>query len=179
MGAGIVSEMHGRGVCASPSAELVGVYDSQTARAKAVTRKFGGRVFRSLDDILADSRVKAVHVLTPPAGHLSVAVACLNAGKHVLVEKPVAWRVSDINKLQSAARKANRVCMPAHNYIYNATLQRAKRLIESGRMGVIASFWMLLNVFHSEESAATYGGVVRAACVHHAYSLLYLLGRPR
>ena len=65
-------------------------------------------MFRRLDDILADSRVKAVHVLTPPAGHLSVAVACLNAGKHVLVEKPVAWRVSDINKLQSAARKANR-----------------------------------------------------------------------
>ena len=171
--------MHGRGVSASPSAELIGVYDSQTARAKAVIKRFGGRVFHSLEEILADKQVKAVHVLTPPAGHIPVAVASLRAGKHVLVEKPVAWRLSEINKLQSAARKANRVCMPAHNYIYNATLQRAKRLIESGRLGAIASFWMLLNVFHSEESAAAYGGVLRAACVHHAYSLLYLLGRPR
>src|ERR1035441_9258219 len=79
--------MHGRGVSASPNAELVGVYDFQVARAKAVTKKFGGRVFRSLDEILSDNRVKAVHVLTPPEGHVPVGVASLRAGKHVLVEK--------------------------------------------------------------------------------------------
>ena len=172
--------MHGRGVSASPNAQTHRrVRFTERQEPKRSSRGLAGRVYPYLEEILADKQVKAVHVLTPPAGHIPVALASLRAGKHVLVEKPVAWRVSEINKLQSAARKANRVCMPAHNYIYNATLQRAKRLIESGRLGAIASFWMLLNVFHSEESAAAYGGVLRAACVHHAYSLLYLLGRPR
>jgi predicted dehydrogenase len=97
----------------------------------------------------------------------------------VLVEKPIAWQVSEIRELQEAAQEANRVCMPAHNYIYNSNLQRAKRLIETGRLGTIAGFWMLFNIFHSEEVAAAYGGVVRFLCVHHAYSLLYLLGRPK
>ena len=179
MGAGIVSEMHGRAVVATPDAELIGVYDPKIERAKALAKKFGGQVFPSLDDALSHAGVKAVHVLTPPEGHVHVALASLRAGKHVLVEKPVAWKVSEIRQLQNAARKANRVCMPAHNYIYNSALQRAKGLIDARRLGTITSFWMLYNLFHSEEVAAVYGGVIRAVCVHHAYSLLYLLGRPK
>jgi predicted dehydrogenase len=69
--------------------------------------------------------------------------------------------------------------MPAHNYIYNPALARAKRLIENGKLGKISSLWILYNIYHAEEVAARYGGVLRAVCVHHAYSLLYLLGRPR
>jgi predicted dehydrogenase len=56
---------------------------------------------------------------------------------------------------------------------------RAKRLIESGKLGKIASLWILYNIFHSERAATVYGGVLRAVCTHHAYSVLYLLGRPR
>lgn len=69
--------------------------------------------------------------------------------------------------------------MPAHNYIYAPSIRRAKRLIDAGSLGKIASLWILYNIFHSEQVAAAYGGVLRAVCTHHAYSVLYLLGRPR
>ena len=49
---------------------------------------------------------------------------------------------------------------------------------EQGAFGRIASLWILYNIFHSEELAERYGGVLREVCVHHAYSLVYLLGRP-
>lgn len=177
-GAGIVSEMHGRGVRANPRAKLMGVYDPKTAKAKALTKKFGGGVYRSLDQLLNDPRVQAVHVLTPLRFHIHTALACLDAGKHVLIEKPVAQEVSELRKLQTAATQAGRICMPAHNYIYAPSIRRAKRLIEAGKLGDICGFWMIFNIYHTEQMAKRYGSVLRETCVHHAYSLLHLLGRP-
>ena len=178
-GAGIVAEMHGRGVAANANATLIGAYDPEIAKAQAITKKFGGRVFSTLQDLLADPLVDAVHVLTPTKHHVTTALASLSAGKHVLIEKPVAESKEDIARLQAAAHQSGCVCMPGHNYIYVPSLQRAKRLIENGKLGKIASLWILYNIFHSEDVAAIYGGVLRAVCMHHAYSLLYLLGRPR
>jgi len=177
-GAGIVAEMHGRGVAANANATLIGAYDPDIAKAEAITKKFGGRVFSSREDLLADPQVDAVHILTPTKHHVTTALASLSAGKHVLVEKPVAESKEDIARLQEAAKRSGRVCMPGHNYIYVPSLQRAKRLIQNGKLGKIASLWILYNIFHSEDVAAIYGGVLRAVCMHHAYSLLYLLGRP-
>ena len=179
IGAGIVAEMHGRGVAANSRAELIGAYDPDQSRAKALTKKFGGSVFASLEELLADSRVDAVHVLNPSEFHVETALKSLVAGKHVLVEKPVAESESELMELRDAASAANRVCMPAHNYIYVPALRRARRIIQAGQLGYIASAWIVYNIFHPEEIAAIYGGVLREVCVHHAYSLIYLLGRPQ
>lgn len=178
VGAGLVAEMHGRGVLANHQAELIGVYDPNSSNARAIAKKFGGVAFQSLEDLLSNDRVKAVHVITPPEHHVKVALACLKARKHVLIEKPVALSVADIRRLERAAREAERVCMPAHNYIYAPPIKRAKFLIESGKLGKISSLWVIYNVFTPENVAVKYGGVLRAICTHHAYSLLYLLGRP-
>jgi predicted dehydrogenase len=178
IGAGLVAHMHARAVRACDGTRLIGAFDNDTKRARALTQQYGGRPYRRLDDLLADPNVEAVHVLTPPAGHVTAGLAALQAGKHVLVEKPVANRVGDILKLKRAAAKCRRVVMPAHNYIYVPSLRRAKRLIEQGKLGQVASFWMLFNIFHSEELGRKYGGVFRVVMTHHAYSLLYLLGRP-
>lgn len=178
IGSGIVAEMHGRGVAAVPEAGLVGAFDLNRDRAIALTKRFGGRVFESVEHLLADADVDVVHVLSPVEHHVPHALACLRSGKHVLLEKPVAQTREEITQLKAAAAEARRICMPAHNYIYAPSIRRAKRLIESGKLGKIASLWILYNIFHSEQMAASYGGVMREVCTHHAYSLLYLLGRP-
>jgi predicted dehydrogenase len=179
IGAGIVAEMHGRGLAATPGVRLVGVYDPVPSQAKKITKKFGGRVYKHLDELLQDETVQAAHVLTPTQQHVPVALQVLRAGKHALVEKPVAMTVGEIRQLQAAAKKCGRVCMPAHNYIYVPSLQRARRLISEKKLGRIAALWILYNIYHSDKIAAQCGsGVLRAICIHHAYSLLYLLGRP-
>ncbi len=179
IGAGIVAEMHGRGLAATPGARLVGVYDSAVSQAKKITRKFGGRIYKNFQDVLEDENVEAVHVLTPTAQHVSIALKAMAAGKHVLIEKPVAMSVQEIHRLQTASQKHKRVCMPAHNYIYVPSLQRAKRLISDKKLGKVAALWVLYNIFHNDKIALQCGNsVLRAICIHHAYSLLYLLGRP-
>lgn len=179
VGAGIVAEMHGRGLAATPGARLIGVYDPITANAKKISARFGGRVCKTFDDLIQNEEVEAVHVLTPTNDHVPIALKAMQAGKHVLIEKPVAMTIREIQQLQAAAHKHRRVCMPAHNYIYVPSLQRAKRLITEQKLGQIAALWILYNIFHSNKIAAQLGsGVLRAICIHHAYSLLYLLGKP-
>ncbi len=179
VGAGTVAEMHGRGVSAVPNIRLVGAYDHDRQKAELITSRFGGRIFDSLEEILSDREVDAVHVLTPIDHHVSQAVASLRAGKHVLLEKPVASTHEEIKLLKSEAVEAGRICMPAHNYIYAPSVRRARRLIETGKLGRIASLWIIYNIFHSDHALSMYGGVLREVCTHHAYSVLHLLGRPR
>jgi len=179
VGTGIVGEMHGRAVSRNATSRLVGVFDLDASLASAATEKFGGRTYADMDELLADPDVELVHVLTPLTAHLETALKALEAGKHVLIEKPVAQEIGDLQTLQQAAAKADRLCMPAHNYIYAPAIQRAKRLIDEGKLGDICGFWMFFNVYHSEEIAARYGSVLRETCVHHVYSMLHLLGRPK
>jgi myo-inositol 2-dehydrogenase/D-chiro-inositol 1-dehydrogenase len=179
IGAGIVAEMHGRGLIATPGSRFIGVFDPNTSQAKKIAKKLGGRNYKNLKDLLGDKNIEAVHVLTPTRLHVPTALKAMQAGKHVLVEKPVALAARDIHHLQSAAQKYQRVCLPAHNYIYAPSLQRAKRLISEKKLGQIAALWVLYNIFHPDKIAAQCGSsVLRAICIHHAYSLLYLLGRP-
>ena len=178
IGGGVVSELHARAVRSCAEARFVGVYDLKGSRAKALARRFRGRSYKTIDELLADPDVDAVHVLTSPEAHLSSTVAALNAGKHVLLEKPVADRVSEIRKMIRCAEKNDRLLVPAHNYIYVPSVRRAKRLIADGSLGKISAFWMMYNLYHGEDLIRKYGSIYRVVCVHHAYSLLYLLGRP-
>jgi predicted dehydrogenase len=177
-GAGIVSELYAQAIERGAPARVVGVYDPDTARAAALARRLRGKVFQSRGALLSSNEVEACLVLSPNHAHAEDGLACLAAGKHVLVEKPIAESHEAIVALADAARKADRVCMPAHNYIYNSSVQRARRLLNEKRFGRVASYWILYNIFHSEEVARRYGGVLREVAVHHAYSLLYLAGRP-
>ena len=179
LGCGIVAEMHGRAIAACRGAILAGAWDPERSHAEHLTAKFGGRVYESEEQLLADPKIDAVYVLSPTACHVPQAKAALAAGKHVLVEKPVAATSEAIVELRLLAEARQLVCMPAHNYVYVSSLRRGKRLIAEGKLGQLASVWVLYNIFHSEPIAARYGGVLRAVCVHHVYSLLYLAGRPR
>jgi predicted dehydrogenase len=179
IGAGVVAEMHSRGIAGITGARFIGVYDPASSQAAKIAGKLGGRVYKNLETLLADENVHAVHILTPVPRHVPIALKALKAGKHVLVEKPVAMTIGEIRRLQIAAKKHRRVCMPAHNYIYVPSLHRAKRLIAGQKLGQIAALWILYNILHPEKILAQYGhNVLQAVCVHHAYSLLYLLGRP-
>jgi predicted dehydrogenase len=178
IGAGIVSELYAQAIERGAPGRFIGVYDPDLGRSETLARRLGGRTFVSRDELLADHDVEACIVMIPNHAHFEDAMACLYARKHVMVEKPIAESHEAIAALADAAQKAGCVCMPAHNYIYNPSLQRARRLLVEKRFGAVASYWILYNIFHAENVARRYGGVLREVAVHHAYSLLYLAGRP-
>ncbi len=179
IGAGIVAGPHGEGVRRNESIRFAGAYDPITPLSEGVVKQLGGKVYGSVDEINDDCDVDAVVVMNPNDLHFPTAVACLEAGKHVLVEKPITETCEQIDHLIALSKQVDRVCMPGHNYIYVPALQRAKRLLDEGKFGQVASLWILYNIFHPEDVARRYGGVLRDVCIHHAYSLVYFLGRPK
>jgi len=179
IGAGIVAELYAKALSREvDGGSFVGVFDTSNERARAFADRLGGRTYSTRAALLADPDVDAVLVLSPNLAHFDDATACLGAGKHVLVEKPVAETADQLRLLEAMAGKAGRVCMPAHNYVYMDPVKRMRRLVADRSFGTLASIWILYNIFHSEEVARRYGGVLREVAVHHIYSLLYLAGRP-
>ena len=178
IGTGAVAHWHAAAVTACAQARLVGFYDVQSDRAASAAQEYGGHAYSSIDELLNDPAVQAVTVLSPIEYHVQHALQALEAGKHVLVEKPVASTLAQVQQLEYEARKSNRVCMPAHNYIYAPEMQRARRLIATGMLGEVVSAWIIYTLYHPRDVAAKYPGVLRQIMTHHFYSLLYLLGKP-
>jgi predicted dehydrogenase len=178
IGAGTVAHLHAAAVANTPGVELVGVYDPQLSAAQAVVAGYGGQLYPTVEAILADPAVQAVAVLSPLELHYPQAAAVLRAGKHLLVEKPVATTTGQLADLQRLAHAAGVICMPAHNYIYLPAMRQIHRCIAAGDFGAITSAWILYNLHHSYQVAQKYPGVLRQIMTHHFYSVIYLLGRP-
>lgn len=118
--------------------ELLWVCDLDEARARRIVgpRSAVG-VSRSVDEVLADTAVDAVAIATPAATHTELALAALAAGKHVLIEKPLAPTVLDGRKLVDAARDAGLVLMTDHTYCYTPAVRKIRDLVHSGELGDI------------------------------------------
>ena len=171
--------MHAQAVTQLDGARLLGAYSRNPENVTKFAGEFGIRAYRSVDEVLTDPEVDVVSVLTPVESHTPLALACLEAGKHVLVEKPVAHAVDDVQALSAAARRAGRLCVPVHNYIYSPAIQRAKQLIDQGKLGKLSSLWMIYNEKHPAEMGDGRPELLlRELHVHHAYVLLFLGGRP-
>lgn len=138
IGTGKISEAHLQFLSANPAVELAGVCDLSAAMAQyAVTRFGAGRAFASAADLLRDIKPDVVHVLTPPHTHVPLATQCLEAGAHVIVEKPIAPTNAGLHELWSLARSRGKWVVEDHNYRFNEPILAIERLHASGRLGEI------------------------------------------
>jgi predicted dehydrogenase len=114
------------------------VADPSPARREYVVQTYPD-VQVTLDEhsVLGDPEVDAVVVATPAATHYQIACAALAAGKHVLVEKPLAMSTAQADELVLAATAARRTLMVGHSFLYNAAVHYVKKLIEAGELGTI------------------------------------------
>lgn len=89
------------------------------------------------DELLQNSEIDAVVIATPVATHFDLAVKALKAGKHILVEKPLARSVGEVEQIGNLAEEKNLVAMVGHTFLFNAAVRYVKILIESGDLGKI------------------------------------------
>jgi UDP-N-acetylglucosamine 3-dehydrogenase len=108
------------------------------ARAEAHRRRYGGRrAFAAYEAGLADPAVTVVMVTTPPATHRALALQALEAGKHVIVEKPAFLRAADADVVRAAAAAAGRRVFVAENYVYKPIAAHLRRLVAAGDLGEV------------------------------------------
>ena len=89
------------------------------------------------DDIFSNPEIDAVVIATPVATHHALSIKALKAGKHILVEKPMATCVAEVDQIGELAEEKNLVAMVGHTFLYNAAVRYVKRLIDSGELGDI------------------------------------------
>ena len=178
LGAGDISVLHARAVARVPGAKLVGLWNRSQDRAAARAAEFGCKNYATPEALVNDPAIDAVFVLTNLESHLDYTKLALNAGKHVLVEKPVGQSVAEIEEMARLATARDLICMPGHNYVYEAGMARTRELVDAGDLGTIVSAYVMYNIHHPEEVARRYPGVVRQILTHHSYILLYLVGAP-
>jgi predicted dehydrogenase len=178
IGAGEVANRHAEGVGACPAASLVGIWNRTRSRAEEKAARFDCQVYDTPAALVADANVDAVFVLTDLNTHYEYARLALEAGKHVLIEKPVDMNEANLRALRDLATSKKLHCFPGHNYIYDPGVRRIRDMIDTDRLGRIVAVHVLYNIAHPEAIAARYPGVIQQIMTHHAYILLYLAGRP-
>ena len=130
------------------------------------------RVTTDLDDVLADDSVDAVVVATPVPTHYALAKRVLEAGKHVMVEKPPAMRAAEMDELVALAADRDRVLMPGHLLLYHPGVLKLKELIDAGELGEVLCVYgnrQNLGIVRTNENALWSLGV------HDLSVILYLL----
>ena len=127
-----------RNVIERPDLELVAVCELDATRATACRQRHpGAHIEPSLESVLADDETEAVIVATPPHTHHAIASAALLAGKHVLVEKPLATTAEDARDLIGLADAADLLLMPGHTFIYSPAVNLIGDLIRAGDIGEV------------------------------------------
>jgi predicted dehydrogenase len=160
-----------------PGAELAWCCDADDERRAALAGQFpDARMTARFEDLLEDSRLDAVAIATPVPTHHALAAAALRAGKHVFVEKPLAWTVAEAQELGSLAAEQSRTLMVGHLLRFHPGVVKLRELIDSGELGDVLYVYgtrQNLGVIREDENALWSLGV------HDISVVLYLLGgRP-
>ena len=134
VGVGLIGEQHVEAWRANPRAEVTLVCDADPDRARAVARKFGCDFTTSLDEVAA-SDVRAVSIATPDFAHRDPAVRLARAGKHLLVEKPLATSAEDGRAIVRAAREAGVLGTVNLGNRWNPQMVQAREAVRAGEIG--------------------------------------------
>lgn len=158
----------------APGSAVAGVADLSPARLGSVRSSYPGvELTTDYHDLLADPTVDAIALATPVSTHFSIAMEALKAGKHVLVEKPLAASSEQAARLIDEADRRNLVLMVDHTFVYTGAVQKMRELVETGRLGQIYyydSVRVNLGLFQHDVS------VVWDLAVHDLAIMDYVIG---
>lgn len=164
-----------RNVVESPDFRMMGLCERDEGRVADFRRRHPGIWAEpDLDAALADPRIEAVAIATPPHTHFDLVSRALNAGKHVLVEKPLARTGDEAAGLVALAEERGRVLLPGHTFVYSPSVNKVRDLIrgeELGEVYFITSSRMNLGLYQKD-------GVVLDLAPHDLSILLHWLGKP-
>lgn len=163
-----------RNVSGLQNARLTHICDSRPESLRAIAPRYPtARVCEDLGELLSAPDVDAVVVATPAATHCEVAARCLEAGKHVLVEKPLAMSSDECLKLIELAEKKSLKLMVGHVFLYSPPVLKIKDLLDSGELG---------DIYYAYSTRANLGQIRRDInamwnlAPHDVSIMLYLLG---
>jgi predicted dehydrogenase len=189
VGAGVIGKHHAAVIgTLADRTELVAVADTQPGRAAALTSAHGGRPYMSLTEALAAEDVDVVVVCTPTGRHGEIAIEALQAGKHVILEKPAEITVERTDEIIAAQQQAGTLVTVISQHRFDPSTETTIAAIERGELGRLTSgiasidWWRGQSYYDSGDWRGTWdldgGGALMNQGVHTVDLLVAALGRP-
>ena len=151
---GIANQKHFPGMAQQTEhVDLCAFCDLIPERAEKAAKEYGtpdAKVYTDYHELLADPAIDAVHVLTPNIAHCEITIAALEAGKHVLCEKPMAATTADAKKMLEARDRTGKMLTIGYQYRHFPANQVAKKVVDDGWLG---------DIYYAEASYLRYRGV--------------------
>lgn len=185
IGCGRISQSYVQAIMSCPTLHLVGVMDVRAEAARSTAEVAGCRAFTDLESFIRESGAEGAIICAPPVDHRPVACALLEAGIHVLCEKPFATSWEDAVAMVNTATEMDRVLMMASKFRYVEDVVRAKAIVTSGMLGEIQFYEnrfcgkvTMKDRWNSDPQVAG-GGVLIDNGTHSVDIVRYLLGPVR
>ncbi len=187
IGCGVIADFHANALADLPGdARLIGAADVRPQAAAAFAARHNVRAFASVEELLACPDVDVVNICTPSGFHAETAVAAANAGKHIIVEKPMAITSAQLDQMQEACER-NRVLLSSiAQSRFSQGVRMAKDALDGGRLGKLVCADIYMKYHRSQEyydsggwrgtKAVDGGGALMNQGIHGVDLLLYLAG---
>ena len=130
IGCGAVARFHAESILAADNAELAGFADVRAESAAAFAKDYGARAYASVEEMLGDPSVDGVCICTPSGFHTNVALVALEAGKHILVEHPLAVTVEDCDRIIALAKEKRCVAGVISQFRFTSSVQSLRKMIQ-------------------------------------------------
>ena len=184
IGCGGIGWLRAQALNQSENDHLLTVHDLDESRAYALASRYGCSVESSWNNLIARDDVEAVIVSTPPSLHTEMTIAALNAGKHVLCEKPLARNLDECRQMLDAANKSGMFLATGFNYRFYPSILKARELFDAGLIGEldhIRSYTGYTAADHNHDWLHDYsvmgGGSLRDNGIHLIDLTTYFLGK--
>jgi len=176
IGAGRIASVHLGFARSVKNATVVAVCDADPSRAEAFAREKNVPAwFTDATEMMHAAEPSIVHVVTPPSTHAKLAIAAMQGGANVLVEKPMAMKVAECDRMLAVAREHGRRICVDHNRLFDPVINRVRSFVSSGALGEVVSVEA-----HQGVNPVELGGAVGNGKAHwsieDAYAPLYNLG---
>jgi predicted dehydrogenase len=183
IGLGEAGQVHATAIRRSRTARLAAVADTDPALLEPFQAQ-GIRAFRDASELIADAEIGTISICLPHYLHFPLALEAIQAGKHVLVEKPLTTTVAEGQRLVDAAAAAGVALGVSHNQVFYSAHAEAKRLIDAGAIGRPVFIRLRLGtgpLFGGwrDSPGLSGGGLLADAGVHRLYLALHLFGPVR
>lgn len=174
--------IHVAGLRDRADAKIVAVVDPVEERRKQAKDELGAKGYKTLGAMLKDTNVEVVVIATPSVTHGPDSKKALKAGKHVVVEKPMAMNLSEAQSMIRAAEETGNKLFVHQNYRFFPDFNYMKETIESGILGKVFHMRNYINSFNRRNDWQTLakngGGVLNNTCPHFIDQIIQMLGSP-
>jgi predicted dehydrogenase len=185
IGCGRIAPNHARNIMELEQAELKAVCDLEPEKAANYSRMYGGDTYTDYWEVLARPDIDIISIATSSGSHVEIGIAAAEAGKHVIVEKPMALSLHDADLLIAACAKNHVYLGVCHQNRYNQVVQKLRQAIETNRFGrlthAVASIRWFRDQYYYEQDSwhgtwAEDGGVLMNQSIHNIDLLQWMMG---